>query len=79
MSFLNLVSKLFKYTRINNHAIQLVDSQQLLYRPIYSLGLMELETLKEYIEINLINRFIKLSKLPIGATIFFDSKLDRFF
>ena len=43
--FPKLVAKLPKYTRINDHAIELVDDQQLLYGPIYSLGLIELETL----------------------------------
>ena len=33
---------------------------------------VELETLKTYIKINLTNRFIKLSKFPTNASIFFD-------
>ena len=51
----DLTSELLKHTGINNHAIKLVDDQQLPYRPIYSLGPMELETLKAYIETNLAN------------------------
>ena len=38
-----------KLTGINNHAIYLIKNKQTLYGPIYSLGLMELETLKTYI------------------------------
>lgn len=77
MFFWDLASKFFNYTKINNHSIQLVDSKQSPYRLIYSLKPMKLETLKAYIEINLINRFIKLSKSPISATIFFNQKSDR--
>ena len=71
-----LASKLFKYTRINYHAIELVDDQQPLYEPIYSLGPVELETLKTYIETNLANSFIRLFKYPAGTPIFFNKKLD---
>ena len=73
----DLAYKLPKHTRINNHAIKLVNSyQQPLYRPIYSLKPVELETLKAYIETNLANRFITLSKSSAGAPILFDRKLD---
>ena len=44
----DLASKLFKHTKINNHAIELVDSQQPPYGPIYSLKPVKLETLKTY-------------------------------
>lgn len=37
----------------------------------------ELKTFKTYIENNLANKFIKSSKSPIGASIFFDKKLDQ--
>ena len=51
----DLASKLPKHTGINNHAIELVDGcQQPPYGPIYSLGPVELETLKAYIEANLV-------------------------
>ena len=50
-----------KHSGINNYAIKLVNSQQLSYEPIYSLGLVELETSKTYIETNLANKFIRLS------------------
>ena len=72
----DLVSKLPEHTWINDHAIELVDAQQPPYGPIYSLGPVELETLKAYIETNLANGFIRPSKSPAGAPILFDRKSD---
>ena len=74
--FPDLASKLFEHTEINNHTIELVNGQQPPYRPIYSLGPVELETLKAYIETNLANGFIRPSKSPAGAPILFDRKSD---
>ena len=71
---LDLVSKLSEYIEINDHAIELVDGQQLSYRPIYSLKLMELEILKAYIETNLTNGFIRSCKSTAVALILFDRK-----
>ena len=51
-------AELNEQTGINNHLIDLVDEKQLLFSPIYSLGTVELETLKIYIETNLVNSFI---------------------
>ena len=76
---LNLASELPKHIGINDHTIKLVDTQQSLYGPIYSLGLVELGTLKAYIETNLANGFIRLSKSSTGAPILFDWKSDGFF
>ena len=45
-------------TDLNQHTIELQESQQPPYGPIYSLGLVELKTLKTYIETNLANGFI---------------------
>ena len=70
----DLASKLSEYTEINNHAIELVDSQQPPYGLIYNLGPVGLETLKAYIETNLANGFIKLFKSPAGALIMFNQK-----
>ena len=67
--FLDLTSKLFKYIKINKHTIKLVNGQQTLYRPIYSLEPVELEILKVYIEINLVNKFIKPSKSLAGTSV----------
>ena len=75
---LDLASKLLKYIGINNHAMKLVDGQQPYYEPIYSLGLVELKTLKAYIKMNLANRFIKPSKFPANAPMLFDQKSDSF-
>ena len=74
--FPELASELLEHTGINDHAIELVDDRQPPYGPIYSLGPVELETLKTYIETNLKNGFIRPSKSPAGAPIFFDKKLD---
>ena len=63
--------------RINEHAIELEESKQSIFGPIYSLGPVELETLKTYIKINLANDFIHLSKSPARAPILFDKNPDR--
>ncbi len=69
-------TELPEHTGINNHAIKLVDDRLPPYGPIYSLGPIELEILKAYIENNLANGFIWPSKSPAGALIFFDKKPD---
>ena len=63
-------------TGINEHVIKLQDGKQPPYGPIYSLGLVELETLKTYIEIYLKTGFIQPFKSPAGAPILFDKKPD---
>ena len=45
-------------TELNEHAIDLEDGKQPPYGPIYSLGPVELETLKTYIETHLKTGFI---------------------
>ena len=77
--FLDLMSKLPKHIKINDHTIKLYNGQQPPYKPIYSLEPVELKTLKAYIETNLANGFIRLSKSYIGAPIFFDQKSNSFF
>ena len=74
-----LALELSEYIGINDHVIKLVDDQQPLYGPIYSLGPVEIETLKTYIETNLANSFIRLSKFQTKAPIFFDKKPDGSF
>ncbi len=72
-----LAAKLPEHTGINNHAIKLIDDWQTPYDPsIYSLGSVELETLKNYIENNLANSFIRRSKFFDKAPIFVDKKPD---
>ena len=63
-------------TGMNEHAIELEEGKQPPFSPIYSLGPVELETLKTYIKTNLANSFIRPSKSPAGAPIFFDRKPD---
>ena len=63
-------------TRANEHAIELEEGKQPPYGPIYSLGPVELKTLKTYIETNLANGFIRASKSPAGAPILFVRKPD---
>ena len=68
--------ELLEHTGINDHPINLLDDKQLLYGPIYSLGPVELETLKTYIEANLASSFIRLSKSSAGTPILFVKKKD---
>ena len=72
--FLDLASKFSEYNGINNYAIELVNGQQSPYGPIYSLGPVELETLKIYIQTNLANKFIRPSQSPAKAPILFNQK-----
>lgn len=67
---------LTEQTKLNEHAIKIEKSKQLLYRPIYSLGTVELEALKIYIEIYLKIGFIWPSKSLANIPILFDKKLD---
>ena len=79
MFFLDQAFKFLKHSKINNYTIELVDGQQPLYGLIYSLKLIELEILKAYIKINLVNKFIKPSKLSTSAPIIFKQKLNKHF
>ena len=69
-------AELPKHTGINNHSIGLIDDKQPPYGPIYSLGPVELQILKTYIETNLANGFIRPFKSPAGAPIPFIRKKD---
>ncbi len=71
-----LATELPEHTGINNHAIKLVDDWQPPYGPIYSLGLIEREILKAYIENHLASNFIQPFKSPAKALILFDKKPD---
>ena len=59
---------------INEYAIKLEEDKQPPFGPIYSLGSIELETIKTYIKTNLANGFICSSKSPVEAPILFDRK-----
>ena len=69
-------AELSENTGMNEHAIELEEGKQPPFGPIYSLGPVELETLKTYIKTNLVNGFIRPSKSPAGAPILFDKKPD---
>ncbi len=71
-----LAAELLEYTRINNHAIKLVNDRQPPYSFIYSFGPVELEILKAYIKNNLASNFIRPSNSLVRAPILFDKKLD---
>ena len=71
--------ELLENTGMNEHAIELEEGKQAPFGLIYSLGPVELETLKTYIETNLANGFIRPSKSLAGAPIFLDRKPDRSF
>ena len=73
----NLVMELPKNTNMNEYTIKLQDDKQPLYRSIYSLGPVELETSKTYIETYLKIGFIQPSKFSAGAFILFDKKPDK--
>lgn len=69
-------AELSEPTGIKDHAIDLLDGKQPSYGPIYSLGPVELETLKTYIETNLADGFIRPSMSPAGAPILLVKKDD---
>ena len=73
------VAELLKNTKMNEHAIKLEEDIQQLFKSIYSLKPVKLETLKTYIKINLANGFIWSSKFLIRAPILFDRKPDGSF
>ena len=52
------IGKLPENTEMDKYDIKLEEDKQPPFRPIYSLGLVELETLKTYIKTNLANDFI---------------------
>lgn len=54
----DLAIELPKHNNMNKHAIKLVDNKQPPYEPIYNLGQIEFETLKNYIKTNLKTGFI---------------------
>ena len=66
-------------TEFIQHAIELKESKQPPYGPIYSLGPIELKILKTYIKTHLKTGFIRPSKSLTGAPILFDKKPDGSF
>ena len=74
--FQRRMQRSFQKIGMNKYAIKLEKDKQPPFRPIYSLGLIELEILKTQIKINLANGFICLSKSLARAPILFDKKSD---
>ncbi len=77
--FLDLATKLFKNTSMNEYAIKLINKKQLLYKLIYILSLVELKILKAYIKTYTKTGFILTFKFFAGTPILFDKKLDSIF
>ena len=61
---------------MNDYTIKLEKGKQPLFSLIYNLELVELKTLKMYINTNLANSFIQPSKSPTGILILFNCKPD---
>ena len=79
--FVNVFSKesakvLPEQTGIYEHTVEFEEDKQPPYGPIYSLGLVKIETFKTYIKTNLANGFIRPSKSPAGAPILFVHKAN---
>ena len=74
-----LAIKLSKYSSIDINTINLEKNQKPLYRPIYSLKIVELEIFKTYININLVNAFVWLYKSFVKTLILFIKKLNSSF
>ena len=66
--------ELSKNSGINKYVIKLEKGKQLFFGPIYSLGLVEFETLQTYIKTNLAIGFIHFFKSLVRVPIFFDWK-----
>lgn len=79
VSFKKFITVLPKHTKINTNIIDLEEGKQPFYSSIYSLRLIELETLKTYNETNLVNGFICPFKFSTNAPIFFGKKPNKVF
>ena len=73
----NLTIKLFNCLNIKKYIIDKKNYKQLLYKPIYSIRLIELKMLKTYIKINLMNKFIYLFKFLSRDCISFIKKSNN--
>ncbi len=75
--FSELAMELPENIRMNEHTIELIKGKQPPYKPIYTLSLVELETLKAYIKTHLKTGFIRPSKSPADTPILFNKKSDN--
>ena len=73
----DLAMELPENKSINEHFIELIEGKQPLHGLIYSLGPVELKTLKTYSKTYLKTGFIQPSISPSDALIFFDKKPNR--
>ena len=64
-------AELLEHNKINDYPINLLNDKQPPYSPIYSLGPVELETIKTYIEANLAGSFIRTFKSLADTLILF--------
>lgn len=69
--------ELLKCFDINKHLIDPKPDKQTLYKPIYSLRLIELKILKIYIKTNIANSFICSFKFLAKTLILFVQKLNN--
>ena len=60
----------------HNHAINLKSGKITLYKSLYNLSEIELTILQDYIDMNLLNDFIKSFKSSVEALILFIKKKD---
>ena len=80
--FVDVFDKL-KACRLHEHRlydcpIDLQPGKEPPWGPSYNFSPLELKALKDYIEEHLVNGFIRHSKSPTGAPIFFVKKKDGF-
>lgn len=68
----NLAIELSELIKINNYAIDFIEGKKPSNGLIYSLGLIELKTLKTYINTYLKTQFFYFFKFLANASIFFD-------
>ena len=73
---MKFAAELPENTGMNKNIIKLEKDKQPHFGSIYSLGLVELKTLKTYIKTIMANGFIRPSKSPVRAPILFDQKPD---
>lgn len=69
---LDLAMDLIKHTEIHNYSFNLIEGKEPSHSPIYSLGLVELETLKTYIKTHFKTSFIYSSKFIANIPILFN-------
>lgn len=72
----DMVMELLENKDIKENAIKLIEEKYPRYGLIYTLGAVQLETLKDYFKTYPKSGFIKSSKSPVDTCILFDNKPD---